>query len=133
MTKDNIILEGKDVKSAEAGYITDQATQKPQYIVSLELNDSGKEKFSEATTRLSQTKGTISIWMDDTMISYPSVNEPITDGKAQISGQFEAEEAQALADKINSGALPFKLETQNFNTIDPTPVSYTHLDVYKRQ
>ena len=112
-TKDNIILEGKDVKSATAGYITNQATNEPEYIVSLELNDSGKDKFSEATTRLSKTQGTISIWMDDTMISYPTVNEPITNGKAQIS-------AQALADKINSGALPFKLETQNFNTIDPT-------------
>ena len=119
-TKDNIILEGKDVKSATAGYITNQTTNEPEYIVSLELNDSGKDKFSEATTRLSKTQGTISIWMDDTMISYPTVNEPITNGKAQISGQFDAESAQTLADKINSGALPFKLETQNFNTIDPT-------------
>lgn len=120
VTKDNVILEGKDVKSATAGYINNQTTGEPEYIVSLELNDSGKDKFAEATTRLSETKGTISIWMDDTMISYPSVNDPITNGKAQISGNFEAEDAQALADKINSGALPFKLETQNFNTIDPT-------------
>lgn len=120
VTKSNVILEGKDIKAATAGYITDQKTGTPSYVISLELNDSGKQKFSDATTKLSASKGIISIWMDDTMISYPTVNEPIKDGKAQITGNFTAEEATALANKINSGALPFKLETQDFNTIDPT-------------
>ena len=57
--------------------------------------------------------------MDDTVISYPSVNEAIPDGKAVISGSFDADSAKALADKINSGALPFKLETSSFSTISP--------------
>ncbi len=120
VTAENVILQGSDISSASAGYIQNQTTGEPQYIVNLELNDSGKQKFSEATTRLSESNGVISIWMDDTMISAPTVNEPITDGRAQISGDFDAESAQDLADKINSGALPFKLETQDFNTIDPT-------------
>ena len=63
---------------------------------------------------------TISIWMDDTMISAPTVNDPITDGQASITGSFTAEAAQDLADKINSGALPFALETANYSTIDPS-------------
>ncbi len=121
ITASNVILNGEDIKSATAGYYQDQMSGNPSsYVVSLELNDSGKAKFAEATTRLAATKGVISIWMDDTMISYPQVNDPITDGQAQITGNFDAKEAQALADKINSGALPFKLETQDFNTIDPT-------------
>lgn len=119
ITASNVILEGADIKSAQAGYI-DNGQGNPSYVVSLELNDSGKQKFADATTRLAASKGVISIWMDDTMISYPTVNDAITDGKAQITGDFTPEEAQALADKINSGALPFKLETQDFNTIDPT-------------
>lgn len=95
-----------------------------QYYVSLELNDSGKESFAEATTRLSESKGTISIWMDDTMISYPTVNSAITDGNAMItlngSDDKTRDEAISLANKINSGALPFALTAENYSTISPS-------------
>jgi len=37
-----------------------------------------------------------------------------------ITGGFTVETAKALADKINAGALPFKLETENYNSISPT-------------
>ena len=79
VTAENVILEGSDIKSARA-----EAVQNPDnptqisYIVSLELEESGKEKFAEATERLQGE--TISIWMDDVMLSAPTVNEPITDG-----------------------------------------------------
>lgn len=115
ITKENVILQGVDVKSANAYY--DQ--QNNTFGVNLELNDSGKSAFAEATTRLAG-KGVISIWMDETNISYPSVNVPVTNGSAVITGNFTAEEAQSLANKINSGALPFKLVTENYSTIDPT-------------
>ncbi|MDD6032156.1 MAG: SecD/SecF family protein translocase subunit [Oscillospiraceae bacterium] len=119
VTAENIILQGTDVKSASAYYNSNAATESERYGVSLELNDSGKQAFAEATARLAGN-GCISIWMDDTMISYPNVNTAITDGQASISGSFTAEEAQALANKINSGALPFKLQTENYSTINPT-------------
>ena len=54
------------------------------------------------------------------MISAPTVNAAITDGKAQITGDFDAESATALANKINAGALPFKLETVSSSNISPT-------------
>ena len=54
------------------------------------------------------------------MVSAPSVNAVISDGKASISGNFTYESAKELADKINSGALPFSLETTSFKTISPT-------------
>ena len=119
VTAENIILQGTDVKSASAYYNSNAATESERYGVSLELNDSGKQAFAEATARLAGN-GCISIWMDDTMISYPNVNTAITDGQASISGNFTAESAQALANKINSGALPFKLQTENYSTINPT-------------
>lgn len=111
-----LVLNGADVESATAYYNTDEK----EYQISLELKDTGVKAFDEATERLSKTKGVISIWMDDTMISEPSVSSHITNGKATISGSFTAESAKALADKINGGALPFKLETSNFSTISPT-------------
>lgn len=120
VTAENVILEGKDVSTAYAAYQNASSTNATgQWVVSLELTDEGAQKFAEATARLAESRGVISIWMDDTVISYPSVNEAIPDGKAVISGSFDADSAKALADKINSGALPFKLETSSFSTISP--------------
>ena len=114
VTADTIILEGKDVEEATPAMTSDN-----QVVVSLKLTDEGAEKFAEATTRLAGT-GYISIWMDDTMISAPMVEDAITTGEASISGGFDAASAKELADKINAGALPFQLVTSNFSTISPT-------------
>ena len=120
VTASNVILEGKDVKKAEAVVSTDPSSS-GQYMVSLELNEEGAQKFKDATTRLAETRGVISIWMDDTLISAPTVTVAIPDGKATItSSTFTAQSAKDLADKINAGALPFKLETENYNSISPT-------------
>lgn len=116
-TATNIILQGSDIKLAKAEMTQDQTTGKANYVVSLELNDSGTKKFAEATKTFNGK--IISIWMDDVRISNPRVNAIITDGKCSIEGVFTAAEASALANKINAGALPFKLTTENFSTISP--------------
>ena len=54
------------------------------------------------------------------MLSAPTVNSAITDGKAQIEGDFTAKEATDLANKINAGALPFQLETVSNGSISAT-------------
>ncbi len=119
VTADNVILVGSDIQEAYRAYYN-TGDSAGEYIVSLTLTDSGKEKFAEATAKLYQEQGVISIWMDDTCISAPTVSAVITDGQAQISGSFDAESSKALADKINSGALPFKLVTASFSTISPS-------------
>ena len=113
----SLVLSGGDVSKATAYYDTYDNI----YAVSLELNESGKEAFKNATSEAYANNGRISIWMDDTEISAPSVNAIITDGMATISGGFETyEDAYDLATKINGGALPFKLVTDSFSTISPT-------------
>lgn len=120
-TATNVILQGSDVKKATAQMTQNQTSGKTQYVVSLEMNDSGTKKFADATEKFYGK--VISIWMDDVRISNPTVNAKITDGKASIEGSetspFTAAEASALANKINAGALPFKLTTKSFNTISP--------------
>lgn len=111
------VLSGVDVARAEARY----DTQDRIYVVALELNDSGKEAFREATTEAYANNDRISIWMDDVEISAPTVNAVIADGNCTISGSFaDYDEANDLATKINGGALPFKLITDSFSTISPT-------------
>lgn len=120
ITAENIILVGSDVQEAYAAYIQDE-NNNLEWQVSLNLTDEGAKKFAEATARLAPTQGVISIWMDDTCFSYPTVQSVITEGRASISSPtFDAESAKSLADKINSGALPFKLVTASFSTISPS-------------
>ena len=112
----DLILSGADVSSASPGY--DQ--QNDQWVVQLQLNDSGKEAFATATTEQASSNGYISIWMDDTCISSATVNEAITNGQAVISGNFTSESAKELADQITSGALPFSLHSTSTKTLSPT-------------
>lgn len=115
----DLVLQGQDIVKAEP-------LRQPEndgtysYVVSLKLSDTAKETFAAVTSTMAGTNEPISIWMDNNMISAPTVNEAITDGSAIISGTFDADSAKSLADKINSGALPFKLETASFKTISPT-------------
>ena len=117
-TAETVLLTGADVDSAAAEAYRNTTTNQLTYQVSLNLTDSGKEKFAEATEKY--LNETISIWMDDVMISAPTVQNVISDGQASITGNFDAEEATDLAEKINAGALPFKLTTSNFSTLSPT-------------
>lgn len=111
-----LILSGKNVTDAKGESIQEQGKAR-ENVVSLKLDSEGAQKFADATAT---TGGTISIWMDETNISSATVQAHITDGNAQISGNFTLKEAQALAAKIKSGSLPFKLETENYQTISPT-------------
>lgn len=115
-----VILEGTDVTNAYAASIPNETTGGRDYVVSLEFSDEGTTKFADATGKLYSENGYISIWMDDTCVSSATVSAHITDGKAIIQGNFDYESAKSLADKINSGALPFNLETASFKTISPT-------------
>lgn len=111
----NVLMEGSDVKSAEAAPNPEVAEQ---YMVLLDLNSEGTKKFADATQ--ANLKKTIGIYMDDQMISAPTVQSVITAGQAQITGDFTAEEAGTLANQINGGALPFALETASYGAISPT-------------
>ncbi len=108
------VLDGTQIEEASAQYDSEQGG----WYVALKMNAAGAEKFAKATG--DHVNEQISIWMDDTMISAPTVNEAITGGQAVISGSgFTQADVEKLARQINSGSLPFKLEVSNFSTISP--------------
>lgn len=113
-----VLMDGSSVKSASATMVTDDVNGGTSNVVNLELNESGAQKFKEITTKYEGQ--TVSIWMDDVMLSAPTVQNVITNGVAQITGDFTAEEAMDLANKITAGALPFQLETVSSGSISPT-------------
>ncbi|MDR1565018.1 MAG: SecD/SecF family protein translocase subunit [Oscillospiraceae bacterium] len=110
-----VVLTGKDIDSAFSSIQQESSTSASANVVSLELKESGKAKFAEATGRLVNQQ--ISIWLDSKMLSAPSVNQQISDGKAIITGNFTAATAKKLADQINGGALPIPLEVKDYNII----------------
>lgn len=111
-----ILMDGSAVKEAKAGVDTSTGSKTAsKYVVLLELTDEGAKKFAEITEKYNGQ--VVSIWMDDVMLSAPTIQAVITDGSAQITGDFSAEEAKKLADRITAGALPFQLETINHGMI----------------
>ena len=110
----NVVLEGADVKKSYAS--TSQSDG--SFVVNLELTADGATKFSDATGRL--VGKAISIYMDTTEISSPTVETQITDGNAIITGQKSLKEAKTLAEKINAGSLPFAMEANDAQIISPT-------------
>lgn len=116
----DIVLQGSaDIAGATYSYVY-SSTEGYIHAVSLDLTDSGAAKFAAATS--SMVGQTISIYLDDMLISAPTVREAITDGKAQITGLESVEEATELANKINAGSLPFALTVDNskLQVISPT-------------
>lgn len=114
----NIILEGQDLVEAYRSAYRNQTTGAYEYVVSFKLSPEGSTKFAEATQR--NLGGIISIWMDDTLISYPSVKSVIAGGEGMIEGNFDAQSSLELAQKIQGGALPFKLDSRDYSSISPT-------------
>jgi preprotein translocase subunit SecD len=110
---------GTDVDSATAGIPQGDVA----FVVNLDFTDEGSDKFFESTQKLAgQTfpNNAFAIVLDGRVVTYPTVNEPIPGGQAQISGSFTQAEAQALATVLNYGALPLSFETSDLSTVTPT-------------
>lgn len=101
------LLTGSDVKNAVAGADTSQSSTS-KYVVSLEFNDEGKQKFADATS--ANVGKIIYIVYDGKVVSAPRVNEAITGGSAQIDGMSSYDEANTLASYVRIGAMPLELK-----------------------
>ncbi len=115
----NVLLSGSaDIANASPAVL--EGTN--QYVVNLKFTDVGRAKFASAVTQYDQ----ISIWMDDIMLSAPSISEDLKSGKditdVYIEGDFDDEAVTDLANKINAGSLPFALtvDDSKLQIISPT-------------
>lgn len=107
-------LTGKYLDKATLEF--NQTTGEP--VVTLQFNDEGSKLF-EKITRENIGKP-VAIFLDNQIISSPTVNEVITGGKAQISGNFKPEEGKLLVGRLNSGALPVPINLISTETIGPS-------------
>jgi len=114
----NQLLDGSHVASARTQVDAGQ-TGAGQIVVSLNFTSEGARLFEQATR--DNLGRPIHIFMDDNLISSPTVQAVIMGGTGQITGGgmggFTREEADDLANAINSGALPFGLTVVSMNSV----------------
>ena len=87
-------------------------------VVELEFNDAGKDKFANFTKDHSQE--ILMIFLDGRILMAPNIDEPILNGKAQISPFATVVEAKQLADYLNGGALPVPLRIVQQQSVEAT-------------
>lgn len=106
-------MGGQDLKTAK-----EQIENGNKNVVAIEFTDEGAKKFADLTA--SNVGHKIAILLDGEVLTAPVVNEPITGGKAVITGSKSLEEAKSLAILLRSGALPVKLKVMEVRTIGPS-------------
>lgn len=110
-----VLLTGQHLVKATAGANTDGSGK---FVVNFEFDSTGADLFAKATE--ANVGKRLCIYLDNKMVSDPTVKTAIPDGKGYIEGNFDAKEAQALAVKLQSGALPLTLEPLQTETVGPT-------------
>jgi len=93
-------------------------TQYNEPYVSLTFNKAGAKRFDTVTAE--NVGQRLAIVLDGNVYSAPNINERISGGRAQISGNFTYEEATDLAIVLRAGALPAPVTIIQNVTVGPT-------------
>lgn len=105
----------------KAGVTTDELGR---IMVSIAFDAEGTRDFASLTRKHAAKNGRpgrqLAIVLDGLVYSAPVLNEPITGGKAVISGNFTYAEANMLKNVLNSGAMPAPLKFLGKRFVNPT-------------
>jgi preprotein translocase subunit SecD len=117
-------LAGTDISDASSGTRSSSTgASLNEWAVTLNFSDAGGEKFAEVTKRLfplSDPQNRFAVTIDGYVITAPSTNAVISNGSAEITGNFTQADAKALADQLKYGSLPISFEVQSQENISAT-------------
>lgn len=113
-------LTGASLREARA-----EPTVTGSWEITLNFDIAGGETFAEITKNLAGTGRSIGIFLDDDLLSFPTVGPEfaengIAGGFAVITGSFTAEQASEIAIQLRGGALPFPVEVVENRTVGAT-------------
>ncbi|HST73323.1 protein translocase subunit SecD [Kocuria sp.] len=99
-----------------------------QFAVNLQFGPEATDRFRALSERLygiGQTtpgdpRSQFAILLDGQVVSAPSMNAVISDGKAEITGSFTEEQAKFLSEQLKYGALPVSFGIQSEQQISAT-------------
>ncbi len=119
------IVLGTDLRSPSAGL----SSTNGQWLVTFNLDGKGSKSFGDKTSQMvgsyynpstgQQTSplDQFAIVLDGKVISAPFVQQAITQGSGQISGNFTQKSATNLANVLKYGALPLSFQSQTINSV----------------
>jgi len=118
-----MIIPGTDVKTATPTVPANTVS----WVVAIDIKGKGRKTFDQVTEALfaqqqagQDARSRFAIVLDGEVLSAPTTNGHFTDGKSQISGNFTAESARALANQLKYGALPLTFELNGSSYEGPT-------------
>ena len=109
----NPALTGEVVTNASTSYENLKGS-----TVSMTMNDEGARRWARVTA--DNIGKPVAIVLDDQVYSYPRVNQEITGGRSEITGDFTPEEATDLANVLESGKMDAQPEVISQRVIGPS-------------
>ncbi len=106
-------VDGANLSDARAG----QDGRTGEWVVNFSFDSIGTRRFADITR--ANVGRPFAIVLDDRVITAPVIREPITGGRGQISGSFDARSATDLSVLLRAGALPAPLTVVEERTVGP--------------
>ncbi|MDB5540168.1 MAG: SecD [Devosia sp.] len=114
LLNENVELGGESLTNAQPGF--DQQTSRS--VVSFQFDTRGAITFGEITSK--NVGKRFAIVLDNQVITAPVIQQPITGGSGQISGNFTPQTANDLAVLLRAGALPATLDVVEERSVGPS-------------
>lgn len=109
-------LGGDVVTDANADFV--QQAGRSEQQVSMSMNAEGAKAWARLTKE--NIGKSVAIILDDMVYSAPVVNQEITGGRSQISGNFTPEEAKDLANVLKSGKMAASIHIVQEDVVGPS-------------
>ncbi len=110
-----VLLTGDKITGAVATY-GGQVGAQP--MVNLSFNNEGANTFAQITAQNVHKR--LAIILDGKIITAPTINEPIPNGKAVIQNIKSIGEAKEIALVLNTGSIPVTLSISEAQSVGPT-------------
>ncbi|MEO6015089.1 MAG: protein translocase subunit SecD [Devosia sp.] len=114
LLNENVELGGESLTNAQPGF--DQQTGRS--VVSFSFDTRGAIIFGEITSK--NVGKRFAILLDDQVVTAPTIQQAITGGSGQISGNFTPQSANDLAVLLRAGALPATLDVAEERSVGPS-------------
>jgi preprotein translocase subunit SecD len=113
--KPPVLFTGDQISAARPAFDT---TQGNRLAVGFDLKPDGSRLFAQWSA--ANVGNYFAIVLDDLVVSAPYIENPITGGTGQISGDFTVEEQNNLVTTLRFGALPLQLREVSFTEVSAT-------------
>jgi preprotein translocase subunit SecD len=111
--RQRVEVDGANLTDARAG----NNAQTGEWVVNFSFDSIGTRRFADISR--ANVGQPFAIVLDGKVLTAPTIREPITGGRGQISGSFSAGSANELAVLLRAGALPAPLTIVEERTVGP--------------